>query len=166
MWVNIDNSDNADRALFANKTWNAGNAAGWAIVQNENGGFNGQRSGSRPDVRLGLPQNTWSNVIATFDYESQLINIYVDGSLVGTQLLDAGNNINPSDITTIGAGSDGRLGAKAMIDEVGIWNRVLTAEEIALLQTADIQSLAAIPEPSCAMLLLAGLGLASRRKRK
>lgn len=166
MWVNIDNSNNHDRALFGNKTWNSGAAPGWAFAQNQNGGFNGERDNDHLDVRLGLTDRTWANVIATFDYENEVISIYVDGVLAGTQKLDAANNINTGDPTTIGAGSDGRLGAKALIDEVGIWNRLLTAEEIALLQDHTIIQAAMIPEPSAAMLALLGFGFAARRRRK
>jgi len=75
----------------------------------------------------------WHHVAATWD--GSTVKLYVDGSEVATVLL-SGNYSDPGKDTLIGGIYYGALPYcpfNGLIDEVGIWNRALTAEEVAAL---------------------------------
>jgi len=78
--------------------------------------------------------NTWYHVAVTFDDSANQAQLYVDGNLVDTQAMTLSPLINTS---PLGIGKDGVhtdrfVGA---IDDVRIYNRVLTSSEIAQLYT-------------------------------
>jgi hypothetical protein len=76
-----------------------------------------------------LPLSTWSHVAVTFDGSGKISKIYYNGNLV--------NSLN-SNFTSLGTTTDQlTMGGESFneyfngtIDEVRIWNRALTAEEI------------------------------------
>jgi hypothetical protein len=78
--------------------------------------------------------NTWYFIVSTFDGVNS--RIYVNGVLVNTTYAP-GSIGNASTQFTIGAHSAGPASwgyqMKGNIDEVGIWNRVLTPLEIQML---------------------------------
>jgi hypothetical protein len=86
-----------------------------------------------------VPLNKWSNIIMT--YSKKTINLYINNQLVGTVL---NPNITINTVGTSGI-SIGRVNAAngqwgpfdGSIDDVGIWNRALTAEEIKFLFEND-----------------------------
>ena len=80
----------------------------------------------------------WHHVAATWD--GSTVKLYVDGSEVATALL-SGNYSDPGKDTLIGGIYYGALPYcpfEGLIDEVGIWNRALSADEIAALASVDI----------------------------
>ena len=83
-----------------------------------------------------LTTNTWYHIVATYDGSKSAsgIKIYIDGS-VGTQniLKDtlSTNSTSASGIkATISSRNAGSIWTNGIIDEVGIWNRELTASEV------------------------------------
>lgn len=81
----------------------------------------------------------WHHVAATWD--GSTVKLYVDGSEVATALL-SGNYSDPGKDTLIGGIYYGALPYcpfEGLIDEVGIWNRALTADEIAWLASPEVE---------------------------
>ena len=123
------------------------------------GNFNG-------DGELDQQDGSWHHIVITHE-DSNATRMYVDGNLVGQNLSAssiAGNGFallignNPQQL---GRSWDGNL------DDVALWNRVLTTDEIAdIYNNGDGASIASlVPEPSSlAMLGLGGLLIARRRR--
>ena len=82
-----------------------------------------------------LPVGAWSHVAATFD--NKVMRLYVNGKEVGT--LERRGFINPGDSITVGAHSADmdRARFRGWLDDVRVYRRVLTAEEIARLADLD-----------------------------
>lgn len=81
-----------------------------------------------------LPLNTWSHVAATYDRSTSNLRTYVNGSVDNegaAEALNSAINSSPTDIW-IGAvnGSDGYEGFQGLIDELDIFSRALTSNEI------------------------------------
>jgi alkaline phosphatase D len=114
-----------------------------------------------------LPASTdgWRHVLVTWD--SQLpagpgeLKVYIDNVLVGTQIDDALATSRAMATDGLIIGADQLIGPAdsvpgrffdGLIDEVAIWNRVLTADERAALYNSGAGT-AVIPEPASVALL-------------
>jgi len=79
-----------------------------------------------PEVNLG----EWDHLAITYDNELELKQLYVNGELA----VEANDSVFPNDTTplNIGAGADfgGTFHFKGDIDDIGIWDRALSLEEI------------------------------------
>jgi hypothetical protein len=82
-----------------------------------------------------LPVDAWSHVAATFD--NTVMRLYVNGKEVGT--LERRGLINPGSAITVGAhGADmDRARFRGCLDDVRVYRRVLTADEIVKLAELD-----------------------------
>jgi len=82
-----------------------------------------------------LPVNEWSHVAATFD--NKIMRLYVNGREVGT--LERQGFINPGKSITVGAhGSDlDRARFRGWLDDVRVYRRVLSADDIAKLAASS-----------------------------
>lgn len=76
-----------------------------------------------------LTTNKW--YYATSTYDGEYVRIYVNGKLEGTSIQKIGTIINQGGNARIGAAYHYLWSWKGKIDEVSIYNRALTAEEIA-----------------------------------
>jgi hypothetical protein len=107
---------------------------------------NGSERKTITDVEKILDQNNWYHVVGTFNSDDGFIKLYLDGLLV--ESLDT----NISSLLTDISDSDNRfkIGVrdlfnsgytygwfKGKIDDVGIWNRALTEQEIQNLYTSS-----------------------------
>lgn len=105
----------------------------------------------------------WIHIAATYDGSSNPsgVNFYLNGAVLDTR--DSADDLEDNDITdnTAPFNIGGRNGTGSWVgdaDEVGVWNRELSASEIETLTTI-------IPEPASALLLaLGGLALLKRRR--
>lgn len=83
-----------------------------------------------------ISKDEWHHVVFTADNEQNISRLYVDGVLTDTNLGASGNQSNA--LWNIGRKSisafDGFCGK---IDDIGIWNRALTQEEITNLYNAN-----------------------------
>jgi hypothetical protein len=144
---------------------------GWAI------GFNGSEQGAG---RIGQPyfvnfgiasfdlgtspatalvQNTWQNLTITKSSSSG-VTFYLNGNSVGN-IPAATGNANPPDsgLWVIGNGADMARQYVGGIDEVRVYDGVLSQ--------AQIQTIAAVPEPgTCALLGLAAVALVGHAARR
>jgi hypothetical protein len=103
---------------------------------------------------VGVPLNSWHNVAVVV--ENMAVAFYIDGVLTGTEMIDPlstapTGNEKP---LLIGARDDG-FGFKGLIDDVRIYNRALSGEEIG-----------AIPEPCTLLLLGFGSAIAAGLRKK
>lgn len=102
-----------------------------------------------------LPNQTWHNVITTFDAATLTITSYFDGTQVGQAT--ASGALDPGNGLVVGGHRAGTgRNFDGYIDDVAIWNEVIGSSEIARLQT---QPVVPVPEPSFASLCLAATGL-------
>jgi len=80
------------------------------------------------DIARTMNDDTWHNYTMTIDYLNEL-HLYVDGVRVGTDSTFSGVMGNGTQAVQIGRRGDGN-NFEGKIDEVRIYNRVLTAQEI------------------------------------
>lgn len=76
-------------------------------------------------------KNTWYHVAATCDWTLKQVKLYVNGTLISTQLLTLGPSTNPDDVT-IGKDPFNNY-LKGRIDDARIYDRVLSDTEIMTL---------------------------------
>jgi len=118
-------------------------------------------SDPRPSSQLSVSDaNAWNNVVYTYDGSD--FRGYLNGDLVFDNAI-AFSLTSPSDLFI---GSSGNFGYgnnyAGRIDEVSIWSRALTLDEIREFQTRPV-----IPEPSSAALCVLGiLGLVATSWRR
>ncbi len=74
----------------------------------------------------GVSPNTWTHVVATFDYNTGAANLYINGSSVATQTFSG--SFNDFYDLKIGAGRDGIFNGS--MDEVRVYNRALSSSEV------------------------------------
>lgn len=92
-------------------------------------------------TRSGIPMGAWTHVAATFDRGTicLYINGKLDATMVSATVKYTSRREYEHDYVTIGAKWDGKYSLDGAMDEVAIWNRALSAEEVA--QVADARSL-------------------------
>ena len=119
---------------------------------------------------LALSQGEWHQVVHTFssDGTTTTLQVYVDGVVTGLTGTKATVDINFASLyfgrqrgtNTTDRDWDG------MLDEIGIWDRALTASEVSDLRALGLAGLSVVPEPGTAALAgMLGLVLALRRRR-
>ncbi len=82
-----------------------------------------------------VPKNTWTHVAATFDRGA--MKLYINGQVTAAKVSAVVKRLDPAEYThddvQIGADYANRYNVDGAIDEVGIWNRALSEEEVAAL---------------------------------
>jgi hypothetical protein len=91
-----------------------------------------------------LSVDHWHHVVATYDSKtSKSCSLYVDGILIGsnkpTKPLDPKSSIMLFGNTETGRSSDGGAGFNGLIDDIRIYNRVLSDSEVTTLFNEKIQ---------------------------
>ena len=133
LWVRSTNTNATDGALISNKNWTFGIAPGWVIslypLENVNFNTIGQ---TRRDFAVPLNDGSWHHVTFAFDRTNNLASVYLDGTLRVTNNIGTSttNSLNGGFPTVLGADGTGASAIKADLDDLGIWNRVLTLAEI------------------------------------
>jgi autotransporter-associated beta strand protein/YVTN family beta-propeller protein len=138
-------STSGDGALMGNKDWTSGANVGWVIssLDPKNLNYNAV-GGTRRDVDLNPPfsDGNWHLVTVTFDRAVNRVTSYLDGisfntgdiSPSGTASLNAGFS------TLIGSSGNGTYSGTAAVDDLGVWSRVLTPEEITGIYGAGLNN--------------------------
>lgn len=90
------------------------------------------RSQARTSGTVDVTGSVWTHVVVTFNASNGQITIYFDGSsqalnIDTTNARGINNNAEPFSIASSGSGGNSYNG---LIDEVGIWSRVLTGTEV------------------------------------
>ena len=91
-----------------------------------------------------LPVNTWSHLASTWDGNTQ--TLYVNGKKVASAALK-GSVVNSSKPLRIGGNALWSEWFKGSIDDVRVYNRALSATEVASDRDTPVSSLAALPVP-------------------
>ena len=119
---------------------------------------------------LSISPSDWSQFVISYDGGNPHdLKFYLNGSLVPTDQ-GFGNGAAFDTAATEQSIGGGYFGADAIIDEVGIWNRGLTTQDVSDLYNggAGFQPLQAVPEPSTAGIAsaISFLAAAMRRRRR
>ena len=126
-------------------------------------------AGEQTSTATALQANMWYFLVASYDSTAGFRNIYLDGVLDGAF---SGGVSSQSKTTPFTIGYNSVFGGREFsgtIDEVAVYDRGLTASEVAsLYASSQTGVVAAVPEPSTwAMMILgfAGVGFMAYRRR-
>ena len=99
---------------------------GWNASPSPGHFFFGNPGGPQVDVFQDLPLNTWTHLAGTFD--GSTYRFYINGVLAGV----TSGNLGPVNNSTLRIGGSGACNTfPGLLDEVEIFNRALSEEEIA-----------------------------------
>jgi hypothetical protein len=152
-----------DPAFLSNKDWGSSSNPGWGIFAQSGGNFRVNATGtpggsgnrmsttSTPNLRNG----NWHYLLTSF-WRGQYVATYVDGAQVNaTPLTIVGTVDTLSSGLAINIGQDGTgrytddhaaaLFIDAAIDEVMLWNRVVTPQEVARFYQTGTHGLSPLP---------------------
>jgi Concanavalin A-like lectin/glucanases superfamily len=151
-WVKV-NEQADDQPFISNKDWGSSNNRGWGVFSQSHGNFRvnitGPNGGS--DKFNTTPANvvsdaTWHLLTVTVN-RTNTVNSYVDGLLVDTKSIVTAGTIDTDDLTqTFNLGQDGTGGytdggsaeIDFELDDLGIWQRALSADEVACVYVHGI----------------------------
>ena len=139
-WLYKTNSDSNDTAILSKKFTVDGTDLGYVIVANASqwdariaqgtGTFNYALFTNTPNNYL----NSWNLLYATIDRDNQLLKTYLNGVQAGTVSIAIGSgSVSNARNAIIGAADAIGNYTKSYIDEVRIYNRVLSQAEITQL---------------------------------
>jgi hypothetical protein len=78
-----------------------------------------------------IPDQTWVHTVGTYNDATKTVELYVNGVSAGTMLMPGSRVKDPADELAFGQYGGGPGGAfKGKLDEIAIWNRVLSPGEI------------------------------------
>jgi hypothetical protein len=141
MWVNVT-SQTDDHPFISNKDWGSSNNKGWGIFSQSGGNLRDQVTGTggtkfSVNPAVNWKDNAWHNIIVTFKRNVESV-AYFDGVPVLTSPLLTSGTIDTDDLSlAVNIGQDGTghytdgggSSMDALIDDVGIWRRVITPNE-------------------------------------
>ena len=152
-WINCTNHGD-DPAFISNKDWGSSGNQGWGVFSQGGGNFRVNANGTG-----GTKQNTtstphfdngqWHFIVCSF-WRGQYASIYMDGQFVlnsaatfGGSVDAAGKSVNigQDGTGTYTDGNDASLHIDGFMDEVMLWNRYVTASEVASLYSAGTNNL-------------------------
>jgi len=147
LWVNVT-SQSDDHPFISNKDWGSSDNKGWGIFTQGGGGLRDQVTGAGPggtkfsqNPPVNWNDHSWHNIVVTFKRGVESV-AYFDGAIVLKSPLATAGTIDTDDVPlAVNIGQDGtgaytdgnRSSLDALIDDVGIWRRVLTAEDAGTL---------------------------------
>lgn len=151
-WLDVTNGSHGDDPAFvANKSWSSGGNRGWGVFSQSSGNFrvNAMGTSGTKMNTTSTPQvcdGAWHFIVCSF-WRGQYTAVYVDGSLILNSPLTFGGSVDTvTNGYAVNIGQDGTgtytdsssssLHIDGLIDEVMMWNRVVTASEVASLYGA------------------------------
>jgi len=143
-WVNV-NSNTGDPSFLGNKNWNSGGNTGFVVASAGDNHLQwnlNTEAGARKDFDAAagtLPLATWKHVVVSFDRAGNA-DTWIDGARINSTLIaaNAGQSLDTADLS-LNIGQDGTgsytdgggVFHNADLDEVALWTRILSDEEIA-----------------------------------
>jgi YVTN family beta-propeller protein len=136
----------SDGALMGNKDWTSGANVGWVISSYDPKNLNYNAvGGTRRDVDLNPPfsDGAWHLVTVTFDRPTNRVTSYMDGLPVNTSDISPSGaaSFNAGFSTLIGSSGNGLYSGRGDIDDLGIWTRALTPQEVTGIYGAGLANL-------------------------
>jgi len=135
-WVKSDDSFYTRPVFIGN---NHDNLNGFYILyQGDTNIFRIKFGGTSYDYSsINFADTNWHHIVMTYDTTTRIAEVFIDGSSIGTQTESSRNS--PIGVMQIGAYNNGASNVlDGVIDEVFIWNRTLSADEVKTLY--DLQS--------------------------
>lgn len=146
-WINYTTSTD-DPSFISDKDWNSSSNPGWGVFAQNSGSFkvnatgpNGSSDKFNTAYSTIVRDGTWHLITVSY-WRGQSVLTYVDGTLISSLAfatagtLDTSLNVNIGQDGT-GTYTDGNAASiTAQIDDLGIWRRVLTVNEIQTIYTA------------------------------
>lgn len=142
LWVKTGST--GDQSIFGNSDWSRGENPGFKVTLfPRNGSFSVTPvGGKRCDKPLpeSFHSGTWNHIAVTFSRTANLVSLYYNGALYHTTNFSNGGtaSLKTGFPTVVGANAVPGFSGPASIDDVGIWNRVLTPQEITALQQGPV----------------------------
>lgn len=138
-WVKT-NSSNANHRIIVSNQSNISTVAGFSLFKRTSNGLAGIRiadGDSSAEVLSSITwNNEWSHLVGVVDRNLEMITLYINGEPVGTTTISENvNSIGTNTPLTIGARNSGSYNWEGDIDEVRIYNRALSADEVKKLYT-------------------------------
>ena len=141
MWVNVAQQSD-DHPFISNKDWGSSNNKGWGIFSQSGGNLRDQVTGTggtkfSVNPAVNWKDNAWHNIVVTFKRNVESV-AYFDGVPVLTSPLLTTGSIDTDDLAlAVNIGQDGTghytdggtSSIDALIDDVGVWRRVITPGE-------------------------------------
>ncbi len=132
-----------DGAILGNKNWSSGANVGWVISSLDPKNVNWNAAGgTRRDIGLNPPfaDGNWHLVTVTFNRAANQVLSYVDGIPVNTSDISPSGSasFNAGFSTLVGGSGNGTYSGYADVDDLGLWTRVLTAQEVSGIYGAGL----------------------------
>lgn len=138
LWFNADSFSISDARLISKSIGTAEQDHYWMLSTIDDNGiklrFRLKIDGITQTLIAGsdiLPTGQWVHIAAVYD--GSTMKLFRDGTLVGNLDKNGSLSVNEDAEVTIGQNPDGYGSWDGLLDEVRIYNRALTAEEIAVL---------------------------------
>ena len=135
-WVKIDRFEHNQSSIFNSNGWDMGDVH-WTI--HRHGimaiGYKGGNVSRLAPLKT-IPSDQWVHIVATLSRESGKSSVYLNGELAGTREMDPRESIRPGlgriGNWLMGDRADGAptRAMRGKMDELAIWKRALTEEEI------------------------------------
>src|SRR5438128_324608 len=128
---------------MGNKDWTSGANVGWVIssLDPKNLNYNAI-GGTRRDIDLNPPFSdaNWHLVTVTFNRALNQVISYIDSVAFNTSDISPSGtaSFNAGFSTLVGSSGNGTYSGAADIDDLGVWNRVLTPQEISGIYGAGL----------------------------
>jgi hypothetical protein len=169
-WVNFATFDSWNSLVSKNGAAEKNKPAPYDLYTNRDGAgtpvmFIGDGAGSIGQVTgtASATLNEWQHIAVTIT-ESGDITHYLNGGMNGSGNV-AATRVDADTSLMIGHRADGALSMTGLMDDVAIFNQVLSEAEINTVMSGDFSAYG-VPEPSGVLLLLAGMIGLSRLRRK
>ena len=136
LWVNLTN--NLDGGLLGNKDWTSGGNVGWVLAPYNSVEVNYYAApGPRHDIGgVNVCDGNWHHVACVFNRDANTTYVYVDGNQTASAGLGVTGweTLTPTtfspNATLVGSSGDQAYSGAGAVDDLGMWQRTLTAEEV------------------------------------
>ena len=132
-------------AFIGNKDWNSGSNVGWLISEYYTTFLN-YRALNAPRQDIGpatsWADGQWHHIAVVFYRDLNTAYAYVDGTLTATANLGVTGleSLTPSYYTTlVGSSGDGAYSASGDVDDLGMWVRPLSPQDVQNIYQAGVQ---------------------------
>ncbi len=145
LWVNLTN--NLDGGLLGNKDWTSGGNVGWVFAPYNNVELNYYAPpGPRHDIGgVNVRDGQWHHVACVFNRDANTTYVYVDGNQTASAGLSFSGweTLTPTtfspNATLVGSSGDQAYSGAGTVDDLGIWPRTLTADEILAIYSVGLK---------------------------